>query len=52
MDAALEVTVLWTIMEYARKRQETIAEYVSGRTIYELCICADNMEVSSRFIMW
>ena len=52
MDAALDVTVIWSIREYVRRRQEKIAEYVAGRPIYELCTGADRMEGSSRFIRW
>ena len=32
----LEVTGLWTIREYVRRRKETITDYVSGRLIKKM----------------
>ena len=37
VEAALETTGILSIREYMRRWQAIIAEYVSGRTIYELC---------------
>ena len=33
VDVALETTGIWPIREYVRRRQATIAEYISGRPI-------------------
>ena len=52
MDAELEVTVIWMKSEYARRKKEKIAEYISGRPIYKICAGAERMEVSNRFIRW
>ena len=50
VDSALEVKWLWPIREYMRRRQTTIAEYVTGRNIYTLCTGVKKMEESSRFL--
>ena len=47
---ALETMRLWPIREYVRRRQVTIAEYVEGRPIYEICTGKDRMEGSSMFL--
>ena len=52
MAEALEATGLWTIKEYIRRRQATIAEYITNRPIYELCMGAERMPGSNRFIQW
>ena len=52
VDAALEVTGIWPIMEYVRRRQATIVEYASGRPIYEHFTGTERMEGSSRFLWW
>ena len=52
MGAALETTGIWPIIEYVRRQQATIAEYVAGRPIYELCTGAERMEGSSMLLMW
>ena len=33
VDATLELTVIWLIREYMKRRQATIAEYDTGRPI-------------------
>ena len=43
VDAALEVTGIWPIKEYMRRRQATITEYVSGRSIYEIFTGSERM---------
>ena len=48
----MEVTGLWSIREYVRRRQEKNAEYAAERQIYELCTGAESMEGSSKFLMW
>ena len=40
------------IWEYVIRRQAIIAEYVSGRPIYELFTGVDSMKGSSRFLRW
>ena len=52
VDMDLEVTGIWPIREYARRRQTTIVEYVAGRPIYKLCTGTEMMEGSSRFLRW
>ena len=37
VDTALEVTGIWPIRGYFRRWKATIAEYVAGIPIYELC---------------
>ena len=43
---------LWTIKEYVRRRQTTIAKYAAVRTIYKLFTGTERMEGPSRFLMW
>ena len=43
VDAALEVTGIWTIREYVRMRKAKITEYVAGRKFYELCTGTEKM---------
>ena len=50
VDVAVEVTGLWPIRDYVRRRSETIAEFFTGRPIYKLYTGAERMEVSSRFL--
>ena len=49
---ALEAAGLWTIKEYIQLRQVTVAAQVDCRTIYELCMGAERMPVTSRFMYW
>ena len=41
---ALEVTRIWKIREYVRRRQAKLYDYVAGRHIYKLCTGAENMD--------
>ena len=43
VDAALEITGIWSIREYVRRHQAKIAEYVSGIPIEELCTGAERI---------
>ena len=52
VDTTLEITGIWPIREYLRRRQETIAEYVSGRPIYILFTGLEMMDGYSRFLRW
>ena len=52
VDAALEVTGIWTIREYMRRRQAKIAEYVAGRLIYDMYKGVESMEGPRRFLRW
>ena len=52
VDTTLEITWIWPIREYLRRRQETIAEYVSGRPIYILFTGLEMMDGYSRFLRW
>ena len=52
VEAALETTGILSIREYMRRWQAIIAEYVSGRTIYELFTGEDWMEGLNRFLRW
>ena len=38
--------------EYMRRPKSTIAEYIAGKTIHNLCTGADKMEVFSQFLHW
>ena len=46
----LEVTGLWMMREYMQRRQATIADYITGRPIYELFRKAERMEGLRRFL--
>ena len=48
----LEVTVLWPMQENVRRRQDKIAEYIMGHSIFELCTRDERREVYSRFLHW
>ena len=52
VDAVLEVTGIWPIRAYVRRRQKKIAEYVAGSLIYEIYTGAERMEGSSSFLRW
>ena len=43
VESTLEVTCILSKRKYTRRRQATIAEYVAGRTIYEICTVAESM---------
>ena len=51
VDAALEVTDIWQIREYARRRKSTIMVYAAGRSKYEICTGSDRMDGYNRFLM-
>ena len=38
--------------DYIQRQQATIAEYISDRTIYELCTGEERMEGFSRLLWW
>ena len=48
----MDITGLWTIRDYLRRRYATISEYVAGIPIYKLFTGSERMEGSSRFLMW
>ena len=52
MEAELEVSGLWTIMDYMRMHQAIIVEYSTGRINYKLFTGAENLEGSSRLLRW
>ena len=52
VEMTLEVTGILPIWEYLWRRQAKIAEYVTGRPIYEMCTYPRMMEVSIRFLRW
>ena len=43
VESTLEVTGILSKRKYTRRRQATIAEYVAGRTIYEIVTVAESM---------
>ena len=43
---------LWAMRDYVRRRQGTIAEYIVGRPIFELCTRDYIRERYSRFLRW
>ena len=49
---ALEEVGLWPMKEYIRRRQATIAKYITNIPIYELCTGENQMMLSSRFMRW
>ena len=49
---AMKVTGLWMVGECVRRRQATIAEYIAGRPIFEICMQSERREGSSRFLCW
>ena len=51
MEAALQATGVWPMMECVWRRQATSADYVAGRPIYKLIAGSERMEGSIRF-MW
>ena len=46
------MTGLWTMRDYVRRRQATIAEYILGHPIFELCMRDESGEVYSWFLRW
>ena len=52
VDEVLEVTGIWPMREYVRRRQATIVECFIGRKIYEMYTGEERMEASSRFLRW
>ena len=49
---AMEVTGVWLMWEYIRRRQATITRYIVENPIFELCMRAERRKESSRFIRW
>ena len=52
MDDALDIAGIWPIKEYTQTRQATIVEQLYFWTIYEMCMGADRMTGSIRFMRW
>ena len=50
MAEALEAAGLWPTKKYIYRQQDTIAEYIANLPIYELCMGAERMPVSSKFM--
>ena len=48
----MEAAGLWITKEYICRQQDTIAEYIANRTIYEICTGAEQMQGSIRFLQW
>ena len=52
IEEALEQTGLWPMREYIYRRQNTIAQEIAVRPIYEMCLEATPATGSSRFLRW
>ena len=48
----LDVKGIWTIKYYIQRLQDNIAAHIINRPIYELCMGAETMPGSRRFMRW
>ena len=52
IEDALEQTGLWPTREYIHRRQQTVAQLIATRPIYDLCTNATPASGSSRLLRW
>ena len=52
VDDTLDTAGLCLIKEYIKRMKYTIADQVSFRPIYDLCMGAERMLLASRFLRW
>ena len=52
VEDTLDITGVWPIKEYIKRRQATITAHIACQPIYELCTGVDNITGSDKFMRW